>query len=99
MPSFVSEAELSGFTVVAEDSTVSFALEGRQKVVNEVTSEDIAVYVDLDALISEMHKLPNNTEQIITAEIVIDAPIYFRVTDVSKEKITIKLVPINKGTE
>ena len=99
MPSFVSEAELSGFTVVVDDSAVSFALEGRQKVVNEVTNEDIAVYVDLEALISEMHKLPNNTEQILTAEIVIEAPIYFGVTDVSKEKITIKLVPINKGTE
>jgi len=100
LPSFVSAAEQSGFTVVMEaDSTVSFALEGRQKVVNEVTNNDIAVYVDLEALIGDVHKLPNNKEQILTAEIHIEAPIYFNIADVSKDKITIKLVPINKGTE
>ena len=98
MLSFVSEAELSGFTVIIDESAVNFALEGRQKVVNDVTSEDIAVYVDFGALMSEVHKLPNNTEQVLTAEIVIDAPIYFGVTDVSKKEITIKLVPINKST-
>lgn len=100
MKSFVSEAELSGFTVVVEaDAAVSFALEGRQKVVNEVTNSDIAVYVELEELINDVHKLPNNKEQVITAEIKIEAPIYFNIVDVSKEKINIKLVPINKGTE
>ena len=97
---FKSAAEQSGFTVViAEDQTVSFALEGRPKVVNEVTNEDIAVFVNLEPLISEVHKMRNDVEQTITAEIFIDAPIYFNIVDVSKKEITIKLVPINKVTE
>ncbi len=98
--SFVSAAEQSGFTVVFEkDATVSFALVGRQKTVNNIVNDNIAVYVDLEPLISEVDKLPNNTEQILSAEIIINAPVYFGVEDISKEKITIKLVPINKVTE
>ena len=100
LASFVSAAEQSGFNVVVEsDSTVSFALEGRQKVINDVTSDEILVYVSLEPLISDVHKLPNTAEQTLTADIVIDAPIYFNVADVSKKQVTIKLVPINKVTE
>ncbi len=95
-----SAAEHSGFTVVLEkDPTVSFALVGRQKSINNVTNGDIAVYAELDSLIGEVNKLPNNSEQTVTAKIIIDAPVYFNVRDVSKEEITIKLVPIYKGTE
>ena len=100
LDSFVSAAHQSGFTVVSEaDANVGFALEGRQKVVNNVTKDDISVYVDLEALIKAVEKLPNDVEQTLTAEIVIDAPVYFNIVDVSKEKITVKLVPINKVTE
>lgn len=100
LPTFVSTAEQSGFTVVMEsDMTVSFALEGRQKVVNDVTKDDIAVYINLEPLIGDVNKLPNDKEQILTAEIIIDAPIYFNIVDVSKKEVTIKLVPINKVTE
>lgn len=100
LATFVSVAEQSGFNVVIDsESTVSFALEGRQKVVNEVTNEDIKVYIDLSSHIGKVDKLPNNVEQILTAEIIIDAPIYFDVQDVSKKEITIKLVPINKVAE
>lgn len=97
---FTSAAEQSGFTVVVEkDPTVSFALVGRQKSVNNVSNGEISVYAELEELISEVNKLPNNSEQTVTAKIVIDAPVYFNVRDVSKEEITIKLVPIHKGTE
>lgn len=102
LDSLVSAAHQSGFTVVTEtDANVSFALEGRQKVVDNVTKDDIFVYVDLEneKLIKSVEKLPNDVEQTLTVEIVIDAPIYFNILDVSKEKITIKLVPINKVTE
>ena len=97
---FVSAAEQSGFTVVMEkDAAVSFALEGREKVIKTVTNDDIAVFVNLEPLVNEVHKMRNDVEQTITAEIFIDAPIYFNVQDVSKKEITIKLVPINKVTE
>ena len=100
LASFVSAAEQSGFNVVIDsESTVSFALEGRHKVVDEVTNDDIKVYIDLSSHIGKVNKLPNNVEQTLTAEIVIDAPIYFEVQDVSKKEIIIKLVPINKVTE
>ena len=100
MNTFVSAAEQSGFKVVVEgDPNVSFALEGRKKVVNDVTKDEIKVYVNLDKLISDVDKLPNNVEQTLTAKIIIDAPIYFNIVDLSKEEITIKLVPINKVTE
>ena len=97
---FASAAEHSGFTVVVEkDAAVSFTLVGREKVVKNVTNDDIAVFAELDRLISEVNKLPNDKEQTLTAEIKIDAPIYFNVEDVSKNEITIKLVPINKVAE
>ncbi len=97
---FMSAAEHSGFTVVVEkDATVSFALSGREKVIKMVTNDDIAVFAELGGLIAEVHSLPNDSEQTVTAEIIIDAPVYFAVEDVSKKEITIKLVPINKVTE
>jgi len=97
---FESAAAHSGFTVVVEkDATVSFALVGRQKSVNNISGGDITVFAELDSLISEVNKLPNDREQTVTAKIIIDAPVYFNVRDVSKEEITIKLVPIHKGTE
>lgn len=100
METFTSAAELNGFNVVVEkDTTVSFALVGRQKSVNDVSNSEILVFAELDELISEVNKLPNDKEQTVTVKIVIDAPVYFNVRDVSKEEITIKLVPINKGAE
>ena len=48
--------------------------------------------------IKDVETMPNDVEQTLSAEIVIEAPIYFNVVDVSKEKITIKLIPINKVT-
>lgn len=97
---FVSAAEQSGFTVVLEkDATVSFALSGREKVIKNVTNDDIEVFAELDGLIAEVNKLPNDKEQTLTVKIVIDAPMYFGVEDVSKNEMTIKLVPINKVTE
>ena len=100
MESFVSAAELNGFNVeIEKDVMVSFALAGRQKSINNVTSSDIVVFVELESLVSAMNKLPNDTEQTITAKIIIDAPVYFNIDDISREEITIKLVPIHKGTE
>ena len=100
METFVSAAEQSGFTVVVEkDTTVSFAIVGRQKAINNTASYDILVYTELEQFISEVNKLPNDREQTITAKIIIDAPVYFNIEDVSKEEITIRLVPINKVTE
>jgi hypothetical protein len=100
METFVSAAEQSGFTVVVEkDTTVSFAIVGRQKAINNIASYDILVYTELEQFISEVNKLPNDREQTITAKIIIDAPVYFNIEDVSKEEITIRLVPINKVTE
>lgn len=97
--SFVSAAEQNGFNVVAEtNTTVSFILEGRKKSISRVTMEDISVYIDLGKYIEELDRMPNNTEQTIVAEIVIEAPIYFSISDVSKKEITIKLIPINKIT-
>ena len=97
---FVSAAEQSGFTVVVEkDTMVSFAIVGRQKAINNMASYDILVYAELEQFINEVNKLPNDREQTITAKIIIDAPVYFNVEDVSKEEITIRLVPINKVAE
>lgn len=97
--SFVSAAEQSGFNVVMEENnTVSFYLEGRKKVVNDLTVDDISVYIKLGEYIDDINTLPNDKEQIIAAEIIIDAPIYLNISDVSKKEITIKLVPINKTT-
>ena len=97
---FIGAAEHSGFTVVVEkDATVSFGLVGRDKVIKTVTNGDIAVYAELGGLIAEVNKLPNDSEQTVTAEIIIEAPLYFSIEDVSKKEITIKLVPINKVTE
>ena len=97
---FTSVAEHSGFTVsVEKDTAVNFALEGRPKVIKNVTNDDIKVFVELHDLISAVEKIPNDKEQTLTAEIIIEAPGYFNIVDVSKEKITIKLVPINKATE
>ena len=62
-------------------------------------NDDIAVFAELEGLISDVNKLPNDKEQVLTAEIIIDAPIYFNVEDVSKKEVIIKLVPINKVTE
>ena len=100
MDKFESAAAHSGFTVVVEkDATVSFGLVGREKVIKTVTNDDIAVFAELGKLIADVNKLPNDREQTVTAEIIIDAPVYFNVEDVSKKEITIKLVPINKVTE
>ena len=85
--------------VVEKDATVSFGLVGRDKVIKTVTNGDIAVYAELGGLIAEVNKLPNDSEQTVTAEIIIEAPLYFSIEDVSKKEITIKLVPINKVTE
>lgn len=96
----MSAAEHSGFTVVVEkDATVSFGLVGREKAIKNVTNDDIAVFAELEGLIADVNKLPNDREQTVTAEIIIDAPVYFNVEDISKKEITIKLVPINKVTE
>lgn len=98
--SFISAAEQSGFNVVMEEkSTVSFYLEGRKKVVNDLTVDDIYVYIDLGKYIDAINTLPNDKEQIIAAEIIIDAPIYLNISDVSKIEVAIKLVPINKTSE
>ena len=97
--SFVSAAEYNGFNVVAEtNTTVSFILEGRKKSISRVTMDDISVYVDLGKYIEELDRMPNNTEQTIVAEIIIEAPMYFGISDISKKEITIKLIPINKIT-
>ena len=97
--SFVSAAEQNGFNVVAEtNTTVSFILEGRKKSISRVTMDDISVYIDLGKYIEELDKIPNNVEQTFVAEIVIEAPIYFSISDVSKKEVVIKLIPINKIT-
>ena len=97
---FTSAAEHSGFTVVLEkDAMVSFGLVGREKVIKTVTNDDLAVFAELEGLIADVKKLPNDKEQVLTAEIIIDAPVYFNVEDVSKKEVIIKLVPINKVTE
>ncbi len=98
--SFISAAEQSGFNVVMEEnSTVSFYLEGRKKVINDLTVDDISVYINLGEYIDDIHTLPNDKEQVISAEIIIEAPIYLDISDVSKKEIAIKLVPINKTSE
>ncbi len=95
--SFMSAAERNGFNVVLEEnSTVSFYIEGRTKVVNDLTVDDISVYINLGEYIDDVNTLPNDKEQTISAEILIDAPVYFSISDVSKKEIIIKLVPINK---
>ncbi len=98
--SFISAAEQNGFNVVFEEnSTVSFYLEGRKKLVNDLTVDDISVYINLGEHIDAINTLPNDAEQTISAEIKIDAPIYFSISDVSKKEVTIKLIPINKTNE
>ena len=97
--SFVSAAEQNGFNVTVEtNTTVSFTLEGRKKSISRLTVDDISVYADFSGYTEKLGKLPNDTEQTITVEIVIDAPIYFNVDDVSKKEVTVKLIPINKVT-
>jgi hypothetical protein len=97
---FVSMAEFNGFTVSMENSsTVSFTLEGRKKSISRVTMDDVEVYVDLNKHIELLDTLPNGVVQTITAEIIIDAPVYFGIDDVSKKDVTIKLIPINKISE
>ncbi len=95
--SFMSAAEQNGFNVVMDENTpVSFYLEGRTKVVNDLSVDDISVYINLGQYIDSINTLPNDTEQTISAEILIDAPVYFTISDVSKKEVIIKLVPINK---
>ena len=99
--SFVSAAEQSGFNVVIaeSDKTISFTLEGRKKSIENVSSDDIFVQVDFDDCIKMVNTLPNDKEQTISAPIVIDAPVYFAVSDISKTEITIRLIPINMISE
>ena len=95
--SFVSAAEQSGFNVVIEpNNTVSFTLKGRKKLIDKLQESEVSVFVDLEPYIKSVNTIPNDTEQTIEANITIEVPGYFQVSNVSVEKITIKLIPINK---
>lgn len=97
--SFVSAAEQNGFNVTVDTNMiVSFTLEGRKKSISRLTVDDISVYADFSGYTETLGRLPNDTEQAITVEIVIEAPIYFNVDDVSRKEVTVKLIPINKVT-
>lgn len=94
--SFLSAAKQSGFNVIIEkENTVSFTLKGRKKLIDKLQENEVFVYVDLESYIETVNTIPNDTEQIIKAEITIEAPRYFQVSNVSVESITIKLIPIN----
>jgi hypothetical protein len=98
--SFMSAADQSGFNVVIEENTtITFYLEGRKKVISDLTVDDINVYIDLNKYIDDINRLPNDKEQVISAEIIIDVPIYLNISDVSKKEVIIKLIPINKTSE
>jgi hypothetical protein len=98
--SFMSAADQSGFNVVIEENTtITFYLEGRKKVISALTVDDINVYIDLNKYIDDINRLPNDKEQVISAEIIIDVPIYLNISDVSKKEVIIKLIPINKTSE
>lgn len=94
--SFISAAERSGFNVIINyDNTVSFTLKGRKKLIDSLNEKDVTVYVDLTEHIETVNTVPNDVPQIIEAEIEIKAPGYFQVSNISLEKITIQLIPIN----
>ena len=94
--SFISAAERSGFNVIINyDNTVSFTLKGRKKLIDSLNEKDVSVYVDLTEHIETVNTIPNDVPQIIEAEIEINAPGYFQVSNISLEKITIQLIPIN----
>lgn len=93
--SFISAAEQSGFTVAVEkNNSVTFSLKGRTKFINGLQDNEVSVYVDLSKYIDIVNTIPNNKEQTIEADIIIEAPGYFQVSNVTSEKITIKLIPI-----
>lgn len=94
--SFVSAAEQSGFQVVIEaNNSVSFTLKGRKALIDSLQESEVSVYVNLESYIETVNKIPNDSEQIIEAEITIEAPRYFQVSNISTEKIIIRLIPIN----
>lgn len=94
--SFISAAERSGFSVIINyDNSVSFSLKGRKRLIDSLNEKEVSVYVDLSEYIETVNTIPNDTPQIIEADIEIEAPGYFQVSNVSLEKITIQLVPIN----
>ncbi len=93
--SFISAAERSGFYVIINyENSVSFTLKGRKKLIDSLNESEVAVYVDLSDYIETVNTIPNDTTQIIEAEVEIEAPGYFQVSNVSLEKIIIQLVPI-----
>lgn len=93
--SFISAAEQSGFNVsIEKNNSVTFSLKGRTKFINGLQENEVSVYVDLSQYIDIVNTIPNNQEQTIDAEIIIQAPGYFQVSNLTNEKITIKLIPI-----
>jgi hypothetical protein len=94
--SFISAAERSGFSVIINyDNTVSFSLKGRKRLIDSLNEKEVSVYVDLTEYIETVNTIPNDTTQIIEADIEIKVPGYFQISNVSLEKITIQLIPIN----